>query len=191
MPIKFEKDPQGIVTLTFDAPDAPVNTMTEAWQRAFADMVARLEREKASIKGVILASGKKTFFAGAELKDVLKFGPDQGPAVFHWLEEMKKPMRALEKLGIPVVAALAGTALGGGWEIALCAHCRIVLDDPAIQLGLPERTLGPFPGTAGVTKTVRLLGLQAAFPYLVEGKTMRPQGAARLGLAQGLASNRD
>jgi len=195
MPIRFDKDSENIVTITFDAPGTPVNTMTAEWQTAFTETVARLvseiQREKTSIKGVILASGKKSFFAGAELKDVLKFAPDQGPAVFHWIEDVKKPMRALEKLGIPVVAALEGTALGGGWEIALCAHCRLVLDDPSIQLGLPEVTLGLLPGAGGVTKTVRLLGLQAAFPYLVEGKTIRPQEAAKLGLVQGLASNRD
>src|SRR5262244_1723213 len=142
MPIKFEKDSESIVTLTFDAPGAPVNTMTADWQRAFADMVTRLEREKASTKGVILASAKKTFFAGAELKDVLKFGAEDGPKVFQWIEGVKKHMRALETLGIPVVAALEGSALGGGWEIALCAHCRVVLDDDNIQLGLPEVTLG-------------------------------------------------
>jgi len=191
MPIKFEKDPQDIVTLTFDAPGAAVNTMTEAWQSAFADMVARLEREKASIKGVILASAKKTFFAGAELKDVLKFGPDDGPKVFEWIQSVKKHMRALEKLGLPVVAALEGSALGGGWEIALCAHCRIVLDDDKIQLGLPEVTLGLLPGAGGVTKMTRLLGLQGAFPYLVEGRTLRPKQAAELGLVQGLAASRE
>jgi len=191
MPIKFEKDPEGIVTLTFDAPGAPVNTMTEAFQKAFTETVARLVKEKASTKGVILASAKKTFFAGAELKDVLKFGPDDGPKVFHWIEAAKKDMRALETLGIPVVAALEGSALGGGWEYALSAHCRLVLDRDSIQLGLPEVTLGLLPGAGGVTKTTRLLGLQAAFPYLVEGKTMRPQDAAKLGLVQGLAANRE
>src|SRR3972149_6808523 len=191
MPIKFEKDSENIVTLTFDAPGAPVNTMTEAWQDAFSAAVERLAREKASTKGVILASAKKTFFAGAELKDVLKFGPDEGPKVFRWLESIKKQMRALETLGIPVVAALEGTALGGGWEIALTAHCRIVLDDASIPLGLPEVTLGLLPGAGGVTKMVRLLGLQAAFPYLVEGKTLRPKEAAELGLVQGVAANRD
>jgi 3-hydroxyacyl-CoA dehydrogenase/enoyl-CoA hydratase/3-hydroxybutyryl-CoA epimerase len=191
MPIRFEKDSENIVTLTFDAPGAPVNTMTEAFQKAFTDTVARLAREKDSIKGVILASAKKTFFAGAELKDVLKFGPNDGPKVFHWIEAAKKDMRALETLGIPVVAALEGSALGGGWEYALSAHCRIVLDDPSIQLGLPEVTLGLLPGAGGVTKTTRLLGLQAAFPYLVEGRTMRPQDAAKLGLVQGLAANRE
>jgi 3-hydroxyacyl-CoA dehydrogenase / enoyl-CoA hydratase / 3-hydroxybutyryl-CoA epimerase len=191
MSIKFEKDSEGIVTVTFDAPNSPVNTMTEEWQAAFTETVGRLAKEKASIKGVILASAKKTFFAGAELKDVLKFGPNDGPNVFRWIEAAKKQMRVLETLGIPVVAALEGTALGGGWEIALSAHCRIVLDDASIQLGLPEATLGLLPGAGGVTKTTRLLGLQAAFPYLVEGRTMRPQEAAKLGLVQGLAANRD
>jgi 3-hydroxyacyl-CoA dehydrogenase/enoyl-CoA hydratase/3-hydroxybutyryl-CoA epimerase len=189
-PIRYEKDAENVVTVTFDAPDAPVNTMTEAWENAFAETVERLAKEKASIKGVILASAKKTFFAGAELKDVLQYGPDEGPKVFRWIEATKKKMRALETLGVPVVAVLEGAALGGGWEIALCAHCRLVLDDASIQLGLPEVTLGLLPGAGGVTKTVRLLGLQASFPYLVEGKTMRPQEAAKLGLIQGLAANR-
>ena len=190
-PIRFEKDAENIVTVTFDAPGAPVNTMTEAWESAFAETVERLAKEKAAVKGVILASAKKTFFAGAELKDLLKYRPDDGPKVFRWLESVKKQMRALETLGIPVVAALEGAALGGGWEIALCAHCRIALDDASIQLGLPEVTLGLLPGAGGVTKTVRMLGLQAAFPYLVEGKTMRPQEAAKLGLVQGLAASRE
>jgi len=190
MPVKYEKGGDAIVTLTFDAPGAPVNTMTEAWEKAFAATVERVAKEKASIKGVILASAKKTFFAGAELTDVLKFGPNDGPKVFHWIEGVKKNMRALETLGIPVVAALEGTAMGGGWEIALMAHCRIVLDDASIQLGLPEVTLGLLPGAGGVTKITRLLGLQAAFPYLVEGRTMRPQDAAKLGLVQGLAANK-
>ena len=189
-PIRFEKDAENIVTVTFDAPGAPVNTMTREWEAAFTETVGRLGREKASTKGVILASAKKTFFAGAELKDVLQYGPNDGPQVFRWIQAAKKQMRVLETLGIPVVAALEGTALGGGWEIALSAHCRIVLDDPSIQLGLPEVTLGLLPGAGGVTKTVRLLGLQAAFPYLVEGKTMRPQEAAKLGLVQGLAANK-
>src|SRR5438093_12483847 len=153
MPSRLEQDSENIVTITFDAPGAPVNTMTAEWQRAFTETVARLASEiqgdKTSIKGVLLASGKKSFFAGAELKDVLKFSPDQGPAVFRWVEDVKKPMRALERLGIPVVAALEGTALGGGWEISLCAHCRLVLGDRCIQLGLPGVTFGRLPGAGG------------------------------------------
>ncbi len=191
MPVRYEKGADGIVTLCFDAPGAPVNTMTAAWQAAFADAVDRLVAEKDAIAGAILCSAKKTFFAGAELKDVLTWRPEDGRQVYEWVETAKKHFRRLEKLGKPVVAVLEGAALGGGWELALAAHCRIVLDDPKIKLGLPEVTLGLLPGAGGVTKMVRLLGLQAAFPYLVEGKTFGPQEAAKLGLVQGLAATRD
>jgi len=191
MPVRYEKGDDRVVTLTLDAPGAPVNTMTEAWKKAFHEAVGRMQREKDSIAGVILRSAKKTFFAGAELKDVLKLTEKDAPRFFKEIEEIKHDMRALEKLGKPVVAALEGAALGGGWELALSAHCRICLNDEKIELGLPEATLGLLPGAGGVTKTVRLLGLQAALPMLMEGKTMRPSEAARLGFLQGLAASRD
>jgi 3-hydroxyacyl-CoA dehydrogenase/enoyl-CoA hydratase/3-hydroxybutyryl-CoA epimerase len=191
MAVRYEKGDDRVVTLTFDAPGAPVNTMTREWQAAFAAAVGRLEQEKEQIAGVILASAKRTFFAGAELKDVLQYGPADGPKVFEWIEAAKAQFRKLERLGKPVVACLEGAALGGGWELALAAHCRICLNEERIELGLPEATLGLLPGAGGVTKTVRLLGLQAALPLLVEGKTMRPADAAKLGLLQGLAANRE
>lgn len=191
MAVRYEKGGDNVVTLTLDAPGAPVNTMTREWQQAFTEAVARLEKAKDPIAGVIICSAKKTFFAGAELKDVLKYGPDDGPKVFEWIQGAKAQFRKLERLGKPVVACLEGAALGGGWELALAAHCRICLNDERIELGLPEATLGLLPGAGGVTKTVRLLGLQAALPMLMEGKTMRPQEAAKLGLLQGLAANRD
>ncbi len=191
MPVNYEKGGDAIVTLTFDAPGAPVNTMTEAWKKAFHAAVERLQKDKDGIAGVILCSAKKTFFAGAELKDVLKFTEKDAPRFFAEIEEVKRDFRALDKLGKPVVAALEGAALGGGWELALAAHCRICLNDEKIELGLPETTLGLLPGASGVTKTVRLLGLQAALPMLMEGKTMRPAEAAKLGFLQGLAANHD
>lgn len=191
MPVKYEKGGDAIVTLTFDAPGAPVNTMTEAWNKAFAAAVERLQKEKDSIAGVILCSAKRTFFAGAELKDILKLTAADAPRLFEEIEATKRHFRALDKLGKPVVAALEGAALGGGWELALAAHCRICLDDEKIELGLPEATLGLLPGASGVTKTVRLLGLQAALPMLMDGRTFRPAEAAKLGFLQGLAANRE
>jgi 3-hydroxyacyl-CoA dehydrogenase/enoyl-CoA hydratase/3-hydroxybutyryl-CoA epimerase len=191
MPVRYEKGDDRVVTLTLDAPGAPVNTMTEAWKKAFHEAVARLQKEKDAIAGVILCSAKKTFFAGAELKDVLQLAEKDAPRFFAELEAIKHDFRALEKLGKPVVAALEGAALGGGWELALSAHCRICLNDEKIELGLPEATLGLLPGAGGVTKTVRLLGIQASLPMLMEGKTMRPAEAAKLGFLQGLAANRD
>ena len=191
MPVRYEEGDDRIVTLTLDAPGAPVNTMTEEWKKAFHAAVERLQKEKDAIAGVILCSSKKTFFAGAELKDILKLTEKDAPRFFAYIEEIKRDFRALDKLGKPVVAALEGAALGGGWELALAAHCRICLNDEKIELGLPEATLGLLPGATGVTKTVRLLGLQAALPMLMEGKTMRPAEAAKLGFLQGLAANRD
>ncbi|HEY5637710.1 MAG TPA: 3-hydroxyacyl-CoA dehydrogenase NAD-binding domain-containing protein [Burkholderiales bacterium] len=188
-PIRYETGPDRIITLTLDAPDAPVNTMTAAFQTALGETLDRLEAEKDAYDGVILRSAKKTFFAGAELKDVMKLTEADGTRMFREIETMKRSFRRLEKLGKPVVALLNGAALGGGWEVALAAHCRICIDDPRIQLGLPEVTLGLLPGAGGVTKTVRMLGLQAAFPYLVEGRIMKPAEAAQLGLLQGLAAN--
>ncbi len=189
--IGYQKDAAGVVTLTFDAPGAPVNTMSAEWQADFEAAVARLREEKDALAGVIIASAKSTFFAGAELKELVKATPQDGPKVFEGVERLKQSLRALEKLGKPVVAAINGAALGGGWEIALSAHCRIVLDDPRIQLGCPEVTLGLLPGGGGVVKMTRLLGLQGAFPYLVEGRLLRPRDAAELKLIQGLAANRD
>ena len=188
-PIRYEVGADRVVTLTFDAPEGSVNTMSEAWKNAFTENVARLEKEKDTFDGVILASAKKTFFAGAELKDVVKLKASDAPQMFREIEAIKADFRKLEKLGKPVVAVLAGTALGGGFEIALAAHCRICVDDPKIQLGFPEVTLGLLPGAGGVTKLTRLLGLQAAFPYLIEGKLMKPADAAKLGLLQGLAKD--
>lgn len=189
MPIKYEIGADRVATVTFDAPGAQVNTMTEAWQQAFTATLDRLEAERHTYDGVILASAKKTFFAGAELTEVLNLTKADGPRLFHEIEVVKKNFRRLEKLGKPVVAAINGTALGGGFEVALAAHCRICLDDPKIQLGFPEVTLGLLPGAGGVTKMTRSLGLQAAFPFLVEGKLLRPAEAAKLGLLQGLAAS--
>ena len=190
-PIRYDTDAHGIVTLTFDAPGAPVNTMTQAWTNALTEAVDRILADKDKITGVILASAKKTFFAGAELKDVLKLTEADGPRWYKEIEQTKRDFRRLETCGRPVVAAVAGAALGGGWELALAAHCRIALDEGRITLGLPEVTLGLLPGACGVTKLVRMLGLEAALPILMEGKTFSPREAFDLGLVQELAESVD
>lgn len=87
---------------------------------------------------------------------------------------LKAQLRRLETLGKPVVAAINGAALGGGWEICLACHHRVALDDKSVQLGLPEVTLGLLPGGGGVVRMVRMLGLEKALPYLLEGKRCGP-----------------
>jgi len=187
--IRYDLDPEGIATLTFDEPGSPVNTMRPEWQDDMAEAAAQLVRDKERIKGVLLASAKSTFFAGAELKGVLTLKPEDAAEGFRRIESLKRSFRTIETFGRPVVALLNGAALGGGWEVALIAHARIALDDRKIQFGTPEVTLGLIPGATGITKTVRLLGLMAANPYLLEGKLFGPREALELGLVDGLAND--
>jgi 3-hydroxyacyl-CoA dehydrogenase / enoyl-CoA hydratase / 3-hydroxybutyryl-CoA epimerase len=189
--IRYDLDAAGIATVTLDAPGAPVNTMTPQWQADLAEAADALERDKDRIKGVLLASAKSTFFAGAELNSVLKLGAGDAAPGFRGIEAMKRSFRRIETLGRPVVALLNGAALGGGWEVALAAHARFALDDRKIQFGTPEVSLGLIPGATGITKTVRLLGLMAAQPYLLEGKLFGPREALELGLVQGLGDTVD
>jgi 3-hydroxyacyl-CoA dehydrogenase/enoyl-CoA hydratase/3-hydroxybutyryl-CoA epimerase len=187
--IRYELDDAGIATVTLDAPGASVNTMTPQWQADLAEAADALERDKALIKGVLLASAKSTFFAGAELNSVLKLKAEDAADGFRGIEAMKRSFRRIETLGRPVVALLNGAALGGGWEVALAAHARFALDDRKIQFGTPEVSLGLIPGATGITKTVRLLGLMAAQPYLLEGKLFGPREALELGMVQGLGDS--
>lgn len=176
----------GIATLTLDEPGSPVNTMCEQWQDDLTTAVQQVLKDKDAIRGIVLASAKTTFFAGADLKGTMRLTPADAPAVFQRVEAMKKNFRVLETLGKPVVACLNGSALGGGWEVALIGHCRIAVDHPKIQFGLPEVTLGLIPGASGITKMVRMLGLMGAQPYVVESKLFSPREALELGLVQEL-----
>ena len=187
--IRYELDAAGIATLTFDEPGSKVNTMTLQWQADMAEAADALERDKERIKGVLLASAKTTFFAGAELKSVLKLKVEDAAEGFGRIEALKRSFRRIETLGRPVVALLNGAALGGGWELALVAHGRFSLTDKKIQYGTPEVSLGLIPGATGITKTVRLLGLMVAQPYLLEGKLFGPREALELGLVDGLGDS--
>ena len=192
--IRYELAADGIATIIHDAPGAPVNTMTVQWQADLAAVVERVEADKERIKGVLVTSAKKTFFAGAQLDSVLTMTEADAPAAFAAIEAMKRSFRRLETLGRPVVALLNGAALGGGWELALAAHARFALDergDRTVRFGTPEVSLGLIPGATGITKTVRLLGLMAAQPLLMEGKLFGPREALELGLVDGIGSTLD
>jgi 3-hydroxyacyl-CoA dehydrogenase / enoyl-CoA hydratase / 3-hydroxybutyryl-CoA epimerase len=176
----------GIATITFDEPGSPVNTMCEQWQQDLTEVTAQVVNDKEKIRGIVLASEKTTFFAGADLKGTMRLQPSDAPRVFREIEQTKKNFRTLETLGKPVVSCLNGTALGGGWEVALVGHYRVAVDDPKIQFGLPEITLGLIPGASGITKMTRLLGLMGAQPYILESKLFTPREALELGLVHEL-----
>lgn len=181
----------GIATITFDEPNSPVNTMCLQWQQDLSALAAQVVQDQDAIKGIILASAKSTFFAGADLKGAMQLKPSDASAIFTEIELIKKNFRTLEALGKPVVSCLNGTALGGGWEVALVGHYRVAIDNPKTQFGMPEVTLGLLPGAGGVTKMTRMLGLMGAQPYLVEGKTFSPKEAKSLGLVHELVAPGD
>ena len=181
--IKWDKDADGIVTLTLDDPTGSANVMNEHYRQSMHSAVERLIAEKDSITGVVVTSAKKTFFAGGDLKAMIHVGPADAQAVFDQCEGIKADLRALETLGKPVVAAINGAALGGGLEIALACHHRIAADAKGSQLGLPEVTLGLLPGGGGVARTVRMLGIQNAFMnVLAQGTRFKPAKAKEIGL---------
>jgi 3-hydroxyacyl-CoA dehydrogenase / enoyl-CoA hydratase / 3-hydroxybutyryl-CoA epimerase len=179
----------GIATLTFDEPGSPVNTMCTQWQADLTEATAQVLKDRNQIRGIVLASAKTTFFAGADLKGLMRHKASDAVAVFNEIEQMKRNFRALETLGKPVVSCINGAALGGGWEVALIGHHRIAVDSPKIQLGLPEITLGLIPGATGITKMTRLLGLLGAQPYILESKLFNPKQALELGLVHELVAD--
>ncbi|MBX5488023.1 MAG: enoyl-CoA hydratase/isomerase family protein, partial [Mycolicibacterium hassiacum] len=188
--IKWDKDADGIVTLTLDDPTGSANVMNEHYKESMHNAVERLVAEKDSITGVVITSAKKTFFAGGDLKGLIQIGPENAEEAFAEVEAIKADLRKLETLGKPVVAAINGAALGGGLEIALACHHRIAADVKGVQIGLPEVTLGLLPGGGGVTRTVRMFGIQKAFmEILSQGTRFKPAKAKEIGLIDELVGS--
>ena len=188
--IQWDCDADGIVTLTLDDPTGSANVMNEHYKESMHKAVQRLVAEKDSITGVVIASGKKTFFAGGDLKAMITAGPENAGEIFAEVEEIKRDLRALETLGKPVVAAINGAALGGGLEIALACHRRIAADVKGSAIGLPEVSLGLLPGGGGVARTVRMFGIQNAFVnVLSQGTRFNPKKAKETGLVDELVGS--
>ncbi|MEV4529935.1 enoyl-CoA hydratase-related protein [Streptosporangium sp. NPDC049304] len=188
--IRWERDDQGVVTLTMDDPHQRVNTLNELFVRSFAAVIDRLEAERDTVIGVVLTSAKKGFLAGGDLKRLVGIGPADRQAFLDDLELRKSRMRRLERLGRPVVALVEGGAFGGGLELALVCHHRIALDSTEVMVGLPEVTLGLLPGGGGITRTTRLIGLPRALRLLVGGTRLNARQAHELGLIDDLATSR-
>jgi len=188
---KWDQDQDGIVTLVWDTPDKSVNVLSMA---AIAELakVADTVKSDAAIKGLVITSAKAGgFSAGADLDEMSAYaggkGPDAAKAVFEAMMNLHRTFRKIETCGKPVVAAINGTALGGGLELALACHCRIMADDPRARIGLPEAQIGLIPGGGGTQRLPRMIGAMAALPLMLEGKRLRPADAAGMGIVQKVA----
>ncbi|HEY3725621.1 MAG TPA: 3-hydroxyacyl-CoA dehydrogenase NAD-binding domain-containing protein [Solirubrobacteraceae bacterium] len=187
--IRWDRDADGVVILTLDDPSQSANTMNAAYAASMAATVDRLETERDEITGVIITSAKKTFFAGGDLHDLKRATKEHSDEIAKFVHDGKAVLRRLETLGKPVVAAVNGAALGGGLEICLACHHRVVVDDSRIQFGFPEVQLGLLPGAGGVVRTVRMLGIvNALMQLLLQGQRVRPQQAKEIGIVDELVA---
>ncbi|MCB0707023.1 MAG: enoyl-CoA hydratase/isomerase family protein [Saprospiraceae bacterium] len=187
--IQYIKDTDNIVTLTLDMAGRSYNVLNHEIIEAFRPVIKHLQAEKAkrALKGVIITSAKKSFLYGGDLEYL--YQADKAEDIYTFSQAVKEVFRDLERPGVPVVAAINGSALGIGVELALACHHRIVIDNPEIRMGLPEVNIGVMPGGGGVIRLLWLLGLEKAFDLLEMGKRMNPDTALAWGLIDELAKD--
>ena len=177
--LNYSIDAEGIATVEFDYPGKSQNILNAGSMGAYAEAMQKALADPA-VKGVVIVSAKKDFIAGGDLAEMA--GCTDAAAFHASIASWHKLMRGIELGGKPVAAALNGTTLGGGMEIALSCHYRVAADNPKARFGFPEVTLGLLPGAGGTQRTPRLTGIQAAAPLLMEGKRIKAAEALKLGL---------
>src|ERR1700761_1347528 len=186
--LRFEVD-AGIALITIDPPDRPMNVLTPELQ---SELLAAVERVVATpeLIGAIITSGKSNaFLAGADLKSLATAyengtTPKQGA---EWSQALSSIFRRIETCGKPIAAAINGLALGGGLELTLACHYRVLADHPKSVVGLPEVTVGLLPGAGGTQRLPRLIGIEPALPLLTLGTPVKPADALKLGIVQAVA----
>ena len=177
--LNYSVDAEGIATVEFDYPGKSQNILNAGSMGAYAEAMQKALADPA-VKGVVVASAKKDFIAGGDLGEMA--GSTDAAAFHAAISGTHKLMRGIELGGKPVAAALNGSALGGGMEIALGCHYRVAADNPKARFGFPEVTLGLLPGAGGTQRVPRLVGMQAAAPLLMEGKRIKAAEALKIGL---------
>ena len=182
----------GIITVTIDQTERKMNVIGDGFNEAFATITDAFINDQ-DAKGLILTSGKSTFVVGADIDQLATI--ETAEQAFDLVEDLKTSLRKLETSGKPVVAAITGTALGGGLELALACHYRIAIDSPktssTTKLGLPEVKLGLLPGGGGTQRLPRLIGIQKALELMTQGKELRPQQALEIGFIDDVAHDDD
>jgi len=183
---KWDQDGDGIVTLTWDMPDRTLNVLSMAAIAELSEVADKVTADP-GIKGLVITSGKSGgFCAGADLDEMLAYSgsgrKDAAAAAFKLMTTLHATFRKFETGKKPVVAALNGTALGGGLELALACHHRIMANDPKARVGFPEAQVGLIPGGGGTQRLPRLIGAMAALPFMLESKRIDPQAAMGMGI---------
>ncbi|MCE9538688.1 MAG: enoyl-CoA hydratase/isomerase family protein, partial [Bacteroidetes bacterium] len=186
--IHYTKDSDGIAIISFDHKNSSVNVIDGDLLTDFELHISNAISD-ASVKGLIITSSKKDFMLGADLKMIM--GINEPKKIMAITNRLHAVLRKTETGGKPIVAAINGTALGGGYEVCLACHYRIAVNDPKIQIGLPEVLLGLLPGGGGTQKLPRMIGIQEALPFLLEGKKLRPEQALKNGLVNQLVDTQE
>ncbi|QPF72471.1 3-hydroxyacyl-CoA dehydrogenase [Roseateles sp. DAIF2] len=187
--LHIEKGEDGVVVATMDLPGHSMNILNEALAAPLRGLADLLEDQDAGVTGLILRSGKKDFLAGADIDRLQALSTAQ--QAFEASMALKRFIRRFERCGKPVVAILNGQCKGGGLEIAMGCHRRIVIDDGRARLGLPEVKLGLLPGGGGTQRLPRLVGMQQALQWMGEGSDIRAAEALSSGLVHELAPDAD
>lgn len=177
--VDYTVDADGIATLTWNVADRPMNVLNTASIAAFDEAVNRAVAD-AAVRGVVVTSARPEFLAGGDLELIRTISSAQQSMDITAL--LSGTLRRIEKSGKPFVAAINGTALGGGLEVCLACHRRIAVDDARLQLGVPEVSLGLLPAAGGTQRLPRMIGIKAALPYLLEGRKVGPQKALEAGI---------
>lgn len=185
--LRVTGDDNGILVITIDLPGRPMNVITPQFT---ADLEAAVERLAADpgLRGAVITSGKRGFVAGADILDMVNAYGDgvtlaQGR---DFSQRLNRLFRRMETCGKPVAAAINGLALGGGMELALACHYRVLTDEKTAFMGLPEVTIGLLPGAGGTQRVPRLAGIEAGIQLLTEGRRIAPREALALGLVHAL-----
>ena len=185
--LDIKTDDDGIAVITIDLENRSMNVVSPAFIADFDQAIDQITGDD-RIKGAVVTSGKSSFIAGADLIQIVdEIDPAADPKVaFAKWSSLQQLYRKLETCGKPVVAAINGTALGGGLELCLACHYRVAANNPKAKLGQPEVLVGLLPGAGGTQRLPRMIGLEAALPLLVQGTHLSPEKAAELGIVDQL-----
>ena len=189
--IRLAVDADGIATLTIDYPGKSMNVIDQAFMDSLSSCIDRVSGDPA-IRGAIITSGKEAFVAGADLvtmeNNLDAMADDPVEVLFDKYATLSRAVRRVETCGKPMVAAINGVAMGGGFELCLACHYRVISDAPGVVVGLPEVQVGLVPGAGGTQRLPRMIGIVAALPYLLEGKSVAATKALEAGLVNEVAA---